>query len=148
MGQGTFSSHRTLSEAGDRSCTPTTLLHSFSGKPAPLKNQEALPFRLFLSLPAQQNHPLWRSGHCCCLSCHWTSGAAHYALELNSLAQLHLSSHKAPLLFYSFSCIYRSLIPFLCTGSMLMHLFPPTVTGQIRSGQSLSCVQLFEPHES
>ena len=59
-------------------------------------------------------------------------------VELNSLAQLHLWSHKAPLLFYSFSCIYRSLIPFLCTGSMLMDLFPPT-----GSDQSLSRVRLF-----
>ena len=44
--------------------------------------------------------------------------------ELNSLAQLHLWSHKAPLLFYSFSCIYRSLSLFLCTGSVLMDLSP------------------------
>ena len=38
---------------------------------------------LFLSLPAQQSHPLWRSGQCCGLGCHWTSGAAHYALRLS-----------------------------------------------------------------
>lgn len=52
MWQGTFSPHRTLSEAGDWSCTPTTLLHFFSGMPDPLKKQEVLPFQLFLSLPA------------------------------------------------------------------------------------------------
>ena len=74
-------------------------------------------------------------------------GSSCPQVELNSLAQLHLWSHKALLLYYSFSCICRSLIPFLCTGSMLMDLFSPHCIYVLAKWLLSLCVFKFMPME-